>query len=178
MKSLLMIGIVFSSFLLSSCMLEKNSELKAFVDEVRARPAGKIEPLPDFDEYDSFTYSAAGIRSPFRLILASKEESSASGESTVLPDFERPKEPLEAFTLSELAMVGTVTKPDGYLWALIKNPQGIVSAVKYGQYLGKNFGKVVDVTTKKISILEIVPDGPGRWIERPQVMILKGMNNE
>lgn len=178
MKSLLVIAIVLSSVFLSSCVFEQRPELKVFVDEVRARPAGKIEPLPSFDEYDSFTYSAAGIRSPFRLILASKEEASASGKSEIFPDFERSKEPLEAYTLSELSMVGTVTKPDGYLWALIENPEGVISAIKYGQYLGKNFGKVTDVTTKKISILEIVPDGPGRWIERPQVMTLKGMNNE
>lgn len=173
-----MIGAALASLFLTSCVFEKNSELKEFVDEVRARPAGKIEALPSFDEYDSFTYSAASIRSPFRLSLDSKETSSSSAESDVYPDFERIKEPLEAFSLSDLSMVGTVTKPDGYLWALIENPEGVISAVKYGQYLGQNFGKVIDVTTKKISILEIVPDGPGRWIERPQVMILKGMNNE
>lgn len=171
-------GFILLSILLVSCSLEQGSELKEFVNEVRARPAGKIKPLPDFDQYSSFTYSASAIRSPFELRLAAKEENYAKEESQVFPDFERTKEPLEEFSLSELSMVGTVTKIDGYLWALIRNSKGTVSAVKKGQYLGKNFGKIIDVTTKKISIIEIVPDGPGRWIERPQVMTLQGFNDE
>lgn len=168
---------VFAGFFLSSCSLDNHADIKDFVNEVRSRPAGKIDPLPDFSEYESFSYSASGIRSPFQLRLDTKVEV-ASSESDVVPNFERVKEPLESFALSELKMVGTMTKPNGELWALIENSQNSVFAIKRGQHLGKNFGKITDITTRKISILEIVPDGPGRWIERPQTMILKGLANE
>lgn len=164
-------------FFLSGCSLDKHADIKDFVNEVRSRPAGKINPLPDFTEYESFSYSASGIRSPFQLRLNAKVEV-ASSESDVVPDFERVKEPLESFALSELKMVGTMTKPNGELWALIENFQNSVFAIKRGQHLGKNFGKITDISTSKVSILEIVPDGPGRWIERPQTMILKGLAND
>lgn len=177
MKLFCTFAVFFAGFFLIGCSSDKHADIKDFVNEVRSRPAGKIDPLPDFTEYKSFSYGASGIRSPFQLRLNTKVEV-ASSESDVLPDFERAKEPLESFALSELKMVGTMTKPNGELWALIENSQSSVFAIKRGQHLGKNFGKITDVTTSKVSILEIVPDGPGRWIERPQTMILKGLANE
>lgn len=177
MKLFCFFAAFFASFFLSGCSLDKHADIKEFINEVRSRPAGKIDPLPNFAEYTSFSYSASGIRSPFQLRLDAKVEVPSS-ESEVVPDFERIKEPLESFALSELRMVGTMTKPNGELWALIENLQSSVFAIKRGQHLGKNFGKITDITTRKVSILEIVPDGPGRWIERPQTMILKGLANE
>ena len=37
------------------------SDLQAYMDEVRARPQGAIEPLPKFQPYEAFTYSAAAV---------------------------------------------------------------------------------------------------------------------
>ncbi|MFX5611339.1 type 4a pilus biogenesis lipoprotein PilP, partial [Acinetobacter baumannii] len=35
------------------------ADLQSSRDEVRARPKGTIEPLPKFQPYEAFTYSAA-----------------------------------------------------------------------------------------------------------------------
>lgn len=177
MKYSVFYPLIFISILLVGCSSGNYADLKDFVNDVRSQPVGKIKPLPNFAKYESFTYGAAGIRSPFQLRLISKVANS-SAESTVMPDFERVKEPLEKFALSELYLVGTMTKPDGELWALIENNQSAVLAVKVGQHIGKNFGEITAITPEKVSVLEIVPDGPGRWIERPQTMILKGLANE
>ncbi len=177
MQRHLFYSFIVISLLLSGCSSGNHADLKDFINKIRAKPMGKIKPLPDFAEYESFTYGAAGIRSPFQLRLISKAVDETA-DSAVMPDFERVKEPLEKFALSELYLVGTMTKPDGELWALIKNNQGTVQAVRKGHYIGKNFGEITAVTPKKVSVLEIVPDGPGRWIKRPQTMILKGLANE
>lgn len=41
-------------------------DLQAYMNEVRARPKGNIEPLPKFQPYEAFTYSASNLRSPFQ----------------------------------------------------------------------------------------------------------------
>lgn len=41
-------------------------DLQQFMDEVRAKPKGTIEPLPAFIPYEAFTYSAAALRHPFQ----------------------------------------------------------------------------------------------------------------
>lgn len=54
------------------------SDLQSFMDEVRAKPKGTIEPLPAFIPYEAFTYSAAALRHPFqppvKLDLAQRQK--------------------------------------------------------------------------------------------------------
>ena len=42
------------------------NDLQMYMDEVRTRPKGTIEPLPAFIPYEAFTYSAAALRHPFQ----------------------------------------------------------------------------------------------------------------
>jgi type IV pilus assembly protein PilP len=41
-----------------------------------------------------------------------------------------------------------------------------------GSYLGQSDGKVIDVSASKISVVEIVPDGLGGYMERPAALAL------
>ena len=71
-------------------------------------------------------------------------------------------------------MVGTLQKQDSdTLWALISDNEGGVHRVKEGQYMGKNHGRVVGIQTGSISLIEIVPNGVGGWIERPRSVTLE-----
>ena len=67
-------------------------DLDAYMNEVRLRPPGKIEPTPTFRSYPTFTYNAANLRSPFsrqvRVDLAGQKR----GSRNVKPDPNRAKQ--------------------------------------------------------------------------------------
>ena len=79
---------VFCFFvLISGCGVSRDfSDLQTYMDEVRTRPKGSIEPLPKFQPYESFTYGAASLRSPFqppvKIDLASRQKGSNLSPNT------------------------------------------------------------------------------------------------
>ena len=164
---------IFCSFvLIGGCESNRDfSDLQAFMDEVRARPKGSIEPLPKFQPYESFTYGAASLRSPFqppvKIDLASRQKGSAD----VKPDESRVKQFLEDFNIETFQMVGTLAN-DGGIFALISGSSG-VHRVRVGDYLGRNHGRILAIDDAKIDVVEIVPDGEGGWLERPRSLSLK-----
>ena len=40
-------------------------DLMEYIDDVKARPGGRIEPLPQIKPYETFAYQATLMRSPF-----------------------------------------------------------------------------------------------------------------
>ena len=150
-------------------------DLHSYVAEVNARPKGRIEPLPEFKPYESFLYSAAGLRGPFtapveiKLIRYQQERA----KSNIKPDLQRPKEYLEGFSIDTITMVGTLSLTENDLWALLDDSDGGVHRVKLGNYVGRNYGKVVGINAGSVDIIEIVPDGHGGWLERPRAIKLK-----
>jgi len=92
--------------------------------------------------------------------------------SNVKPDLDRQKQRLESFEFSSLSMVGTV-KQGETLWGLIRDPEGSIERVKIGYYLGKNNGKITNVTNQVIDVVEIVSSGSEGWLERPNVIPIK-----
>ncbi|AMO79155.1 MULTISPECIES: type 4a pilus biogenesis lipoprotein PilP [Pseudomonas] len=147
------------------------ADLQAYMDEVRARPKGSIEPLPKFQPYEAFTYNASSLRSPFqppvKIDLAIKQK----GSKVVKPDETRVKQFLEGFNIETFEMVGTLSNQEG-TFALVRGAGG-VHRVKVGDYLGRNDGKIVSISEGKIDVVEIVPDGEGGWLERPRSLTLK-----
>lgn len=146
-------------------------DLQAYMDEVRARPKGSIEPLPKFLAYEPFTYSASALRSPFqppvKIDLAVKQK----GNRVVKPNETRVKQFLEGFNIETFEMVGTLSNEQG-TFALVRGAGG-VHRVRVGDYLGRNDGKIVAINEGKIDVVEIVPDGEGGWLERPRSLTLK-----
>ena len=86
------------------------------------------------------------------------------------PDLNRRKEPLEAFPLEQLKMVGTLAQgTDTY--ALVRADKTLYR-VKKGNYMGQNFGLITDVNDSEIKLKEIVQDSAGDWAERQSVLPL------
>lgn len=162
-------SLVFCAALLGGCGGDF-SDLDAYMAEVRARPVGAIEPIPTFKPYQSYSYSAQSLRAPFDIPLTAKEVALQTGR-VVKPDLLRAREFLERFNIEGLAMVGTLAQK-GTLWVLIKDEEGGVHRVRMGNYLGKNHGKIIVATETEISVMEIVPNGVGGWIERPRTIEL------
>lgn len=159
------------ALLLGGCGSEDFSDLQAYMDEVRARPAGRIEPLPAFAPYQAFTYSAGGLRSPFLAPQRLQAVAADSRGAPVQPDLQRPRQALEQFDIDSLQMVGLLADARRRL-ALVASAQGI-HAVAVGDYLGRNHGRIVAIHADRLEVREIVPDGNHGWLERPRTLPLK-----
>src|SRR5690606_22899096 len=154
------------------------ADLHKFMEDTQNRPRGRIEPIPVFKPYEFFSYSAAGMRSPFELPVLHDVEMVVSTGNNISPDADRPREHLEQFSLGALKMVGTIKGADGVLWVLIKDGDGGVIRVREGNYMGQNHGRIVSVNEQRINLIEIAPDGKGGWLERPFTMALDGLGGE
>jgi type IV pilus assembly protein PilP len=140
-------------------------DLRAEIEKAKQRPGGRIQPLPEVRPYVSHEYQMADRRSPFLQSLA--------GESPVgpRPDAQRPREYLEQFPLDTLKMVGTLRLGGGN-YGLVQTKDGLIHRVLPGNHLGQNDGRVMSVTDARITLVEIVPDGLGGYLERPAALAL------
>lgn len=142
-------------------------ELRKQVDEIKNRPGESIEPLPEIKPYESFAYNAGSLRSPFVATPPARSDLAAG----VRPDVKRPREFLEQFPLDTMRMVGTL-QLQGRNYGLVQGKDGLVHRVLPGNYVGQNDGRILSVTSTRISVIEIVPDGLGGYIERPAALAL------
>ncbi|AZC34871.1 pilus assembly protein PilP [Pseudomonas chlororaphis] len=146
-------------------------DLDAYMNEVRLRPPGEIEPMPAFGSYPTFTYNAAPLRSPFQPAVRVDLAGRLAGSPAVKPDPNRSKQYLEGFSIEQFEMVGTLSNASGF-FALLRGAGG-VHRLKVGDYLGRNDGRIVAISDSQVEVVEIVPDGAGAWLERPRTIPLK-----
>ena len=151
---------------LTACSSADN-DLARFIEDTRKEPGGRVEPLPEIKPYETFVYTAADMRSPF---LPSSPGSGA-GYGGVRPDSKRNREFLEQFSLDTLKMVGTL-RLGGQMFGLVQTKDGLVHRVSTGNHLGQAEGKITDITPAKITLIEIVPDSLGGYMERPAALAL------
>ncbi len=142
-------------------------ELQGQVDKIKAAPGTGVEPLPEVKPYETFDYAVTDQRSPFEPGMAAN----ANAPNAIRPDSTRPREFLEQFSLDTLRMVGTV-RLKGSLFGLVQTRDGLVHRVLPGHHLGQADGRVTAIDEGKISLIEIVPDGMGGFIERPAALAL------
>lgn len=152
---------------LAGCGLGGMDDLKTFVDESGKDMQGKIDPLPEVKAYEPFTYNAFDLPDPFK-----PRKLSTGGGGGMQPDLNRPKEPLESFSLETLKMVGTLSKK-GLTHAVIKTPDNAIYHVKKGNYVGQNFGLITQINDSEVTLREIVQDSAGDWSERISTLMLQ-----
>jgi type IV pilus assembly protein PilP len=146
------------------------ADLKAELEQMKKRPGGRIDPMPEIKPYESFVYDPTALRSPFQPSVPVV----APGAGGVRPDARRNREFLEGFSLDTLRMVGTLHQ-GGHVFGLVQTKDGLIHRVSTGNYVGQNDGRVSAVTESKIAVTEIVPDGLGGYMER-QAAITLGTN--
>ncbi len=162
--------IFVAALLMAGCGNSGNfADLRDYIEDTKRRPGKQIEPLPVFRPLPPFSYTAMTYRSPFERPV--RELASVQGGRSVEPDFTRPKEFLENFSIANMRMVGTVVD-NGTLWALIDTGQGSVEPVTVGNYMGRNHGRIITANPNQIEVMEIVSDGDDGWVERPRVIKL------
>ena len=168
-------GILLASVLsmtLSGCFNQDMSDLKRYVEDVKARKQGYIEPLPEIKQVETFTYVPGDRRSPFRPVQQGDEQAEKSSSNGIAPDPNRRKEELENYSLDSLRMVGTLQQAD-VMWALVQTNDKTIYRVKAGNYMGKNHGQITRIDENDIELTEIVPDGQGGYLERQASLALK-----
>lgn len=137
-------------------------DLHEWVAQVKARKGAPLPALPVVKTFDTFIYQDQDRRDPFEPAPPQPTAQNAAGPH---PDQNRPREPLEAFPLDSLKMVGTIGAKGG-IEGLIKDPQGVIHQVHVGDYMGQNYGHVTQVTSSEVDVVELVPNGSGGWMER------------
>lgn len=160
--------LVWILVLLAGCSGDDVSDLTKYIQEVKSRPKGGIEPIPEIKLVESFVFKPDGLRDPFQPMEKNNENNNIdlSGVNGIRPDTERRKEELEAYSLDTLRMVGTLTNKQG-LWGLVKAKDGTIHRVQVGNHMGQNYGKIIRIRDDKIELMEIVPDiKPGAWREQ------------
>ncbi len=163
-KWLLVVGCLA---LLAGCGDSRRHELEQYVEEVKARKPGRIEPLPEIRQIETFTYVAGNRRNPFRPEQPRDELPPGSvTDGGLAPDVTRRKEELESFSLDSIRMVGTLKDSDDIVWGLVRTSDRILFRVKAGNYMGRNHGQITKISEGSIELTEIVPDNNGGYQER------------
>jgi len=151
---------------LGGCSSE-GDELRDFVRNSDKGLPRRIEPLPAVKPFEPFTYEGFDLPDPFKPRKIEPNKST----SKLQPDVTRRREPLEAFPLESLAMVGTIEKGKA-LYALVKTPERDIYQVRQGNYLGQNYGVIVEISDSELKLKELVQDGAGDWAERSSALNL------
>jgi len=157
---------------LTACTGEQE-ELQAWMDQQRHEVQPSVQPLSPPQKFNPQAYAGVDGVEPFstqKLTGALKQEA-AQPNSAVAAELSRRKEPLEAFPLDSMSMVGSVSRK-GVPYALLK-VDSLLYQVKVGEYLGQNYGKIMKITETEITLREIVQDAAGEWIERPTTLQLQ-----
>lgn len=154
---------------LAACSSPDQEELQSWMGEQKANTRPNVVTIPEPKRFTPVPYVQDSSTEPFssqKLAQALKRESAqaTANVSLVAPELNRRKEPLEAFPLDAMALVGSLA-PKGQPIALVK-VDTLLYQVKVGNYLGQNYGKVLKVSETEVVLREIVQDAGGEWIER------------
>ena len=172
--------LVTTGISLGGCVNRDKSDLENYVAEVLSRKGGQIDPLPPIKPYQRYLYQSAEkqLRDPFTPFMEqeAKQEQVAEPTDATQQAFSdeilaHNREELEGFELDSLRMVGTL-QDDSELWGIVQDNAGTVHRVQVGNYLGRNFGKILNIQENKIELREIVKDADGRWEEREASLAL------
>ncbi len=157
---------------LAACGADEHGDLKQELAKATADVRGRVDPLPQVKPYEPVPYTAEGQLDPFRPERIEVAQAGATGASLskLAPDLNRPKEPLEAFPLESIQMMGTITQGKD-TFALVKAGTNLYR-VKKGNYLGQNFGVITSIDEGQIALKELVQDAGGEWVERATALQL------
>ncbi len=145
------------------------SDLEQFVAQTRLKHQGRVDPLPSFAPYESFSYVEAGLRDPFRA--QTQLSGNRANPNGPRPADDRRREMLENYPLDALKMVG-ILKQNTSSWALVQDPEGTIHRVQPGNYAGQNHGKISQISENQIKLVELIPDGISGWIQRDAQLAL------
>jgi type IV pilus assembly protein PilP len=160
---------VAAGLVLAGCGGESHQDLRAWMAEQGQGARGKLDPLPQVKPYEPFAYNAFDLPDPFKPRKI--DPAKGGGGSKLAPDLTRRREPLEAYPLEALSMVGTL-QMNKVTYALVRTPDKDLYQVRPGNHLGQNFGQITAINDNEIRLRELVQDAAGDWTERSSTLQL------
>ena len=151
----------------------EQEELTQWMEQQRREVKPSVEPLSPPKKFTPQPYTALSGVEPFsnqKLTVALKQEA-RQPNSLLAAEINRRKEPLEAYPLDSMSMVGSVVKA-GRSYALLR-VDALLYQVKQGDYLGQNYGKIIKISETDVALREIVQDAAGEWVERNSALQLQ-----
>jgi len=160
---------LLGTLFLVACSTGDHEDLREWMKSVAQDSKARIPPLPMVEPYEAVSYDVANLLDPFKPAKVGPEEKKAGGGFR--PDLDRPKEPLEFYPLESLKYVGVMTRKK--MWYAIIQVDSTLYQVKVGNYMGQNFGVVVNISESEITLRELVQDSAGDWVERTSTLQLQ-----
>ena len=116
-------------------------------------------------------YTAKADLDPFSPLVREEEDSPVENQPVKEEEPKRILTPLEKMDLGELRLVAVIETSNKKM-AMVEEATGKGYEVGIGTYMGKNSGRVAEITPTSIIIKEIVKDYKGKRKERFQEMKL------
>ncbi len=163
----LRVALLAAAAALAGCGGDEHGDLKEELNQLTKDLRGRVDPLPQVRPYEPVPYTAEGQIDPFRperIEVAAAGRAASASTALIEEQKKRPSEPLEAFPLESIVMLGTITQ-NKETFALVKAGPNLYR-VRKGNYMGQNFGVITAIDEAQISLKELVQDSSGDWVER------------
>ncbi len=159
--------------LLAGCGGNRHEDLRAWMARQRAQLHPQVKPIEPPKPYVAASYSLAAAVSPFsgaKLQTGVRQEMSQLSPA-LLAQMNRPKQPLEAYTLDQIQMVGSLTI-GGTRYALLK-AGNLLFRVHVGEYAGQHYGRITQIDENQVVLQELVQDATGDWVHHTATLQLQ-----
>jgi len=161
------IAALAAAALVTGCGSDEHGDLKQELAQLTKDFRGRVDPLPQVRPYEPVPYTSEGAIDPFRperIEVAQAGGRTSATASKIAEHEKRIKEPLEAFPLESIQMLGTITQGKD-VFALVRAGPNLYRVTR-GNYMGQNFGVITAIDEAQISLRELVQDSGGEWVER------------
>ncbi|MGE5115780.1 MAG: pilus assembly protein PilP [Betaproteobacteria bacterium] len=160
------------AFGLAACGANQG-ELQQWMEQQRREVHPTVAPIAPPKKFDPQPYLMAEAVDPFSVqkMAAALKQEVRQPNSLLAAEMNRRKQPLEAYPLDSMTMVGSVSK-QGRPTALLR-VENLLYQVAPGDYIGQNYGKITKITETELTLREIVQDASGEWIERTGTLQLQ-----
>ncbi|HJV68544.1 pilus assembly protein PilP [Ideonella sp.] len=168
----LALSLVGAAAILAGCGANTD-ELTQWMDEQKREVKPSVEPIVAPKKFVPQPYASISGIEPFSSQKIGSGTRIDGGQTNAMlaAQLRRRKEPLEAYPLDAMKMVGTVTR-QGSPHALIEVDK-LLHYVKAGEYIGQNYGQITKIGETELSLRELVQDAAGEWIERTTTLQLQ-----
>ncbi|SEJ06184.1 MULTISPECIES: pilus assembly protein PilP [unclassified Variovorax] len=168
------LGLLLAVTALSACE-SGQEDLQRWMVEQRAQVKPSVPPITAPKKFTPQAYTEASSFEPFNVLKLTqalrRESNQPSTSELIAPELARRKEPLEAFPLDSMAMVGSMNRNSQPV-ALVRVDK-LLYKVRVGEYLGLNYGRITRINETEVGLREIVQDAAGEWIERVATLQLQ-----
>ncbi|MDR1228460.1 MAG: pilus assembly protein PilP [Azoarcus sp.] len=169
MKGALAVSMVCAA-LLAGCANDQG-DIQQWMEEQAVEMHGAVKPLPEVKIFPIVDYVSAETPEPFDVarMEPAKPAKRHIDDPRLNPD--RQREPLEAFPLESLTMVGILAQ-NKETHALIQAGDALYQ-VRAGNFMGQHYGRIVAITEDKVELQELIEDLKEGWIERIRTLQLQ-----